>query len=770
MPEKDSLSLPTIDFSYFGKYNAEGAECVPTLREGALVFDIGQWIEDQYLVLERHRGRRWTVYVVQDRISENVFVIKRPSEVLLPDPLAADHFVNEARIWINIGECDEVVNAYLIKEFEGIPHLFLEYTDGPSLEDILSSRPGKPLPTDQAVALMRQLINGMKFLHSASLTPGNRGVVHGSLTPHAILTKSGNIKITDVGLAHALRQSSRMLNAGHFLWDISYMAPEQLQDLREADKLTDIYSFGAIMYEVATGTSPMMGKKPEDPLSDIVRFEPAHPRTRNRSCPRWLEETILKCMARERANRFQSFELIDAFVSEVLRGEEEASPARDAKEETDSAHTSRVARVRGVAKKESRRLDHYYVGVEHLMLGLIAEEESVVVSCFGDAVDAERLRSEILSHLPKGEGPWYWDDIRKTPRYKRVMKLARKIKREHSDDRMLPQHILLAILKEGRNVPVRVLKGLNVDVKAAARNLRREMKRRRPAIFVADSEPGAISFTIKVACTTDIPCSIPFVGRRSELERARGLLLDDRRSVMIVGEPGVGKTAFVHELECLVSEASGDAGRESGGLVKLHVASLIASTEGGEQIISNLTDAINSVVGSKSILVIEDLPVVVGLGGKLPPGAVGRMLEEYIVSKGLVVVATTTRAGYVSCEAEHENLVPFLEVINLREPSSEETFEMLVAAKETLENEHSVRIVDEALTASVDLSREIQGRALPARAFELLDRACVGARLSASTPEQAREQIVIDAERVEYALAEARQLERARSDQERGVV
>ncbi|UCD55979.1 MAG: protein kinase, partial [Candidatus Hydrogenedentota bacterium] len=444
------------------------------------MFEVGRWIEKQYLVVERHRGWRWILYIVQDRISENVFVIKTPSGVLPFDASAMARFADKARIWIGTGEHDEIVKAFLLREFEGIPHLFLEYMDGPSLADILSARPGKPLPIDQTVTLMRQLIKGMKFLHGANLSDGGRGVVHGNLTPRNILTKSGNIKITDIGLADPFRQSAETINADLLLSKISYMAPEQIEDPRRTDNLTDIYSFGAIMYEVATGTRPMSSMRPGDPLAEVIRFEPFPPSRRNRSCPRWLEETILKCMARKPENRFQSFEHIDTFVGKLLElGEMEQAPTAKEKK---SARVYRIAHVRGVAKKESRGLDQYYLGVEHLMLGLLAEEESLVVSCFGDKVTAEQLRSGIISHLPKGEGPWYWDGLRKTPRYKRVMKLARKIKRESAHEHMLPQHLLLAILEEGRNVPVRVLRELKVDIKDAIGNLRREIRRRRPGI------------------------------------------------------------------------------------------------------------------------------------------------------------------------------------------------------------------------------------------------------------------------------------------------
>ena len=713
------------------------------------MLNIGEWIENQYLVLERRRGLRWTVYIAQDRISENVFVIKRPSDTLRPYVSAMADFSERARTWINIGDCDDIVKAYLLKELDGVPYLFLEYVDGPSLADILGSHPGKPLPMEQVVELMKHLINGMKFLHGAKLPSGSRGIAHWNLTPRNILTKSGEIKITDIGLASVYCRFPDIVRAGLALGERSYVAPEQAAHPGGAGKLADIYSFGAIMYEVATGTPSMVGKKQNDPSHDVTLFELAPPRLRNRSCPRWLEETILKCMARNPENRFQSFEQIDTFVNEVLMLE--PFPKTGTDEEEGTASTSRMALVRGHAKKESRQLEHYYLGVEHLMLGLLDEEESVVVSCFDDSITAEQLRSGILQYLPTGEGPWYWDGMRKTPRYNHVMRLARKIRRDYSAYRMLPQHLLLAILQEGRSIPVRVLRKLNIDVKSARDNLRREIERSRPAIFVQHLDTPAARFTSRMLCTTDMPCFIPYVGRSAELEQARNLLLDDGKGILIVGESGVGKTAFVHEVECIMVESKSNTPSRYGGMLKLRPAAFLESAEQSGELISNLLEVINEIIESNGIMVIEDLPVLLSLDVKVPSGSIAGILSESVSSKGLLMAGTATPEGYAQCESMHGELLEQLEVINLPEPPDEEVIQMLESAKPAFENRHSLKIADDALTAALTISRGIPGaKALPAGAFELLDRACIAERLRRLEPEEVGVPITVTAEHVKH--------------------
>ncbi|RJP71450.1 MAG: hypothetical protein C4532_07405 [Candidatus Abyssobacteria bacterium SURF_17] len=726
---------------------------IPQAPEGGVsLFECGQWIDDQYLVIERHRSAWWVLYAVYDRISEKVFLVKRPIDALIPNASATLRLINNAKAWIGLGDCDEVANAYLVKEFARIPYIFIEYIHGPSLADIFNDAPEKPLPEEQTVGLMKQLIKGMKFLHDAPLPDGNTGAIHGNLCPRNILTKAGSIKITDIGLMSALRQSVESATAELLRDAISYMAPEQREQPGRADKLTDIYSFGAIMYEAATGMPPLPGGKASDPLGDLMQIEPLPPKMRNRSCPRWLEETILKCIARRPENRFQSFAQIDVFLKEMIEAEE-TSKNRSEKRE-DRPPTSRVARIRGMAKRESRHLEHYYLGVEHLMLGLIAEEEDMVMNCFDRKVSAEQLRSEILAHLPKGEGPWYWEGVRKTPRYERIAEQARAIRREYGHDRMLPQHILLALLEEGSSVPVRILKNLKVDVKAAAQNLRRELARTRSAVFVYKTESPLSRFADKLPCTTALAPPIPFVDRTSELSRARELIQEDGKSLLVVGEPGVGKTAFLNALECLLSEAAASASRDFGGLHKLRVGALIAASEDGEQFDSNLLETIGGVIESHSVLVIEDLPVVLDVRGKVTPGRMADTLEEYVASKGLMLVATATPAGYVAGESACRTLIQCLEIINLPEAEGEQALEMLAASKEVLEKEHSVRIVDEALEATIRHSRAVSNRALPGKAFDLLEHACITARFGSYVHGMTESKPIITADQVAHALAE----------------
>ncbi|RJP22758.1 MAG: hypothetical protein C4520_07830 [Candidatus Abyssobacteria bacterium SURF_5] len=712
---------------------------------GGSMFHIGQWIDNQYQVLEKLVSRWWIQYVVQDRISGNTFLVKRFSDVILLDESARIRFEAKAKIWIGLSEGDETVKAFMVKEYGGIPHIFIEYVAGPTLATIFNAASGKALPLEQTAALMKQLVSAMKVLHNASLFEQSGSVIHGGLNPQVILLHDGNVRITDIGFAPVIHQAAKTKNMSLFKNEIQYLAPEQLRDPASANELTDIYAFGAIMYEAATGTTPPVVKKTQDPLHEFIAVAPVAPRLRNRSCPQWLEETILKCMARDPQNRFQTFDHIADFLAQLL---DSGRLPHKLEVEEEGGSASRVARIRGVAKKESRRLNHYYIGVEHMMLGLLAEEESLVVSCFGDQYTAPQIRSELFDRLPKGEGPWYWDGIIKTPRYKNIMKSARIIKREFGHERMLPQHVLLAILEEGKNVPVRALKEMNIDVKAAADYLRQEFIQKIPAFCPNDPDTPLGKCARKLVCARYLPDTIPFINRKDELQAAVHSILDSRRSVILNGPPGIGKKAFVRELECHLEQTCQDNGIPYGGMYELRKADLLSVTEDDEQREELFLNLITSVIGFNGILAVEGLDVLIGIGARARIGFIAEIMTSYLDSNDLIIVATTTPEGVESCEMESKEILSHFDVINLSEPSAETVMEILSAAKDVLEVEHSFTIEPDALAAVMELSGRFAEPAFPARALEVLDRTCIFAKLSGNSQKG-----VIDSESVTEFIA-----------------
>jgi ATP-dependent Clp protease ATP-binding subunit ClpA len=282
--------------------------------------------------------------------------------------------------------------------------------------------------------------------------------------------------------------------------------------------------------------------------------------------------------------------------------------------------------------------------------------------------------------------------------------------------------------------------------------LQKELGRRRPSILVTEDDNAAARFTHKVSSTTEGSYFMPFVGRASELKSGRTLLLREKSSIMIVGEPGAGKTTFAQKLACTISEAAIEAGLEYGSMYKLRTPVLLSSVESKEELDDNFIDVLNEIVASKSIILIENLALLLHVSAS-KYSRIAELLDEYVSSKGLLMVATATPEGRSSCESEHGNIMQFLEVVNLQEPSDKETLEILKGARKSLEIEHSVIVSDDALTAVLNLSENLQAiRALPAKAFELLDQACMTAKLNADINENSDFQVIVTAEQVKDVM------------------
>jgi ATP-dependent Clp protease ATP-binding subunit ClpA len=308
---------------------------------------------------------------------------------------------------------------------------------------------------------------------------------------------------------------------------------------------------------------------------------------------------------------------------------------------------------------------------------------------------------------------------------------------------MLPQHMLLAILDEGKSVPLRVLLEASVDIKAAAERLRRELKRQTPALFNQDLESPLGKHSRRVICNKYLPSAIPFLGRQEELERAVSALTEARKSVVVVGEAGVGKTAFIRELECRLSKFFSKAESPYGGLYELKKEDFLVRVEDDEQREANFDDVIKGIIDARGFLFIEGIEVLLGMGFR-SRSTLANKIHDFLGSGDLLVVATATASGLMSCEMESGEIISLFDQIHLSEPSRDRVYEILSAARDILEADYPVDIENAALLAAVDLPYELGGLVFPAKAVQLLEEVCLAATLSAKPGEKA----LIDSEKI----------------------
>ncbi|MHB8993753.1 MAG: outer membrane protein assembly factor BamB family protein [Armatimonadota bacterium] len=277
-------------------------------------FQLRDKIDNQYRVTEKHFGGMSIVYIVLDEFSQRRFAVKTLKEELLSDRTAISRFSAEARTWMNLGRHDNIVEAIIYREIDGQPFLFLEYVEGANLQMLVDVE--HQLFPPQLTRFMIQVAEAMIFVHNARVGPGEMGVIHRDLKPaNIMLTREAVVKITDFGLAKTYGMPSGHTDVGVGLGTYLYMPPEQLLDASSADKTSDIYAFGVTFYAAITGRTPIQGKSVGQVVRNILNQEPIRPGQLVAGVPPELEDIVMRCVAKRREERFQTFEeLLDALL------------------------------------------------------------------------------------------------------------------------------------------------------------------------------------------------------------------------------------------------------------------------------------------------------------------------------------------------------------------------------------------------------------------------------------------------------------------------
>lgn len=263
-------------------------------------------IDDQYRVVEKHRGGMSIVYIVLDEFSQRRFAVKTLKEELLLDRVAVNRFAQEARTWMNVGRHPNIVEAIIYREIDGQPFLFLDYVDGTDMQKLLETEGRLFYP--QLLQFALQVCAGMEYVHNLPVGPGGRGVIHRDLKPsNLMLSRECAVKVTDFGLAKMSGGTGRLTDTGIGLGTYLYMPPEQFVDAASADRSSDIYSIGVVLYVAITGQQPLHGDNVGALIRNILNQEPVRPSQLVNNVPPALEEVVMPCLAKERADRYQSF-------------------------------------------------------------------------------------------------------------------------------------------------------------------------------------------------------------------------------------------------------------------------------------------------------------------------------------------------------------------------------------------------------------------------------------------------------------------------------
>jgi ATP-dependent Clp protease ATP-binding subunit ClpC len=416
--------------------------------------------------------------------------------------------------------------------------------------------------------------------------------------------------------------------------------------------------------------------------------------------------------------------------------------------------TDRVRKVLAMAREEAIRLQHDYVGTEHILLGLIREGEGVAAAVLMNLnVDLEQIHERIEESVKKGKATIALGELPYTSRAKKVLEYAMAEARELNHSYVGTEHLLLGLLREEKGIAAQVLNSLGLTLDEARgetlKLLGSDVNPSQPPTG-GSSAPGAAPKGEKKSKTpaldhfcrdlTELARNDeldPTIGRAEEIERVMEILSRRKKNnPVLIGEPGVGKTAIVEGLAQLIARSECPDSLRDHRVLALDMAAVIAGTKYRGQFEERLKAIMNEIAQNKNvILFIDELHTLVGAGAAEGAIDASNMLKPALARGELQCVGASTLNEYRKYIEKDGALERRFQTVIVDPPSIEESIEILKGLRSHYEEHHRVEIPDETLSASAKLSeRYITDRFLPDKAIDVIDEAGARARLATQVP------------------------------------
>ncbi len=398
--------------------------------------------------------------------------------------------------------------------------------------------------------------------------------------------------------------------------------------------------------------------------------------------------------------------------------------------------TKRARRVLTLAQEEAQRLNHNYIGTEHLLLGLVREENGVAVRVLRDlGVDPRQIRERVERTVGRGQRAMY-GKLSLTPRTKRVIELAVDEARRLGHHYIGTEHLLLGLVRAGEGVAVDVLKGLGIGLDKVRSQTARVMME-TSSQSSSSSKESSKNTPLVDQLGTDLTAQAregkldPVVGRQIEIERVIQILSRrTKNNPALIGEPGVGKTAIIEGLAQRIVDNEAPDILLGKRVVMLDVGSLVAGTMYRGQFEERLKRVIDEIKESGSILFIDELHMLVGAGSAGSSVDAANILKPALARGELQCIGATTLEEYRKHIEGDAALERRFQSVMVEEPTIEETIEILKGVRSRYEAHHNLEISDEALHAAAHLAaRYVTDRFMPDKAIDLIDEAGARVRL-----------------------------------------
>jgi ATP-dependent Clp protease ATP-binding subunit ClpC len=401
--------------------------------------------------------------------------------------------------------------------------------------------------------------------------------------------------------------------------------------------------------------------------------------------------------------------------------------------------SERARRVLTIAQEEARNLNHSYIGTEHILLGLVREEEGVAARVLTNlGIGLGKVRSAVEFIIGRGEKPGS-GETGLTPRAKKVIELAIDEARQMGHNYIGTEHLLLGLLREGEGVASSVLDSFGITLERARAEVAHILTQGAPKSRLTRSTsrtPALDQLGIDLTEAARKGKLDPIIGRHKEIERVIQILSRrTKNNPALIGEPGVGKTAIVEGLAQHIVSGDVPETLEDKRLIALDMGSLVAGTKYRGEFEERLKKIIDEIkTAGNCVIFIDEFHTMVGAGAAEGAVDAANILKPSLARGELQCIGATTLDDFRKYVERDAALERRFQPVLVEEPSVDETMAILRGIKERYEEHHHLKISDEALIAAANLaSRYIPDRFLPDKAIDLVDEAASRVRIRHTT-------------------------------------
>lgn len=404
--------------------------------------------------------------------------------------------------------------------------------------------------------------------------------------------------------------------------------------------------------------------------------------------------------------------------------------------------TKKAETALNLAKEFAQGMGHSYIGTEHILWGLVKEGTGVAASVLtSNGVAEARLTQAIMELIGRGDGQT--PNPQHTPRTKRVLELSYAEARRMGQNFIGTEHILLAMMREGESVAVRILTEMGLDIHKLYEGILGMLSEDTPAaVAAAKPKVNDVETPTLDQYGRDLTAMVregkvdPVIGRDKEIDRVIQILSRrTKNNPCLIGEPGVGKTAICEGLAQKIVEGNMPETLKDKRVVTLDLSSMVAGAKYRGEFEERLKKSIEEIrQAGNVILFIDEMHTIVGAGAAEGAIDAANILKPLLARGEIQIIGATTLDDYRKHIEKDAALERRFQPINVGEPTIEEAIAILMGIRDKYEAHHSVKITDKAIEAAVKLSaRYISDRHLPDKAIDLIDEASSKVHLATYT-------------------------------------